>query len=93
MQRQGDLLIIPTDQLPRDLTALTTRVVLQGEHSHRLDGGTLLRTTEGELFVRVADQVQLVHEEHGPLALAPGTYKVQQQRRYRPDLTPSNAWD
>jgi hypothetical protein len=93
MQRQGDLLLIPTRQLPINLTPLSTRVVLAGDHSHQLDGGTVLRNPQGDLFIRVDEQVLLIHQEHAPLALAPGTYRVTRQRRYRPVLAPTSVWD
>jgi len=93
MQRQGDLLLIPTAQLPARVSPLTTRVVLDGEHCHRLDGGTLLQDSAGQLFVRVSEPVQLVHDEHRPLQLAPGLYEVRRQRRYRPQRSAASVWD
>ncbi len=93
MQRQGDLLLIPTAQLPDRISPLTTLVVLDGEHCHRLDGGTLLQDSSGQLFVQVREPVQLVHEEHQALQLAPGLYQVRRQRRYRPQRSSGAAWD
>lgn len=86
MQRQGDLLLIPTDRPPQGLISLRTTVVQQGEHSHCLEAGQVLRDPEkGELFILVDREVRLVHEEHAPLSLKPGCYKVQRQRQYRPE--------
>ncbi len=93
MQRQGDLLLIPTTQLPSRVSTLNTLVVLDGEHCHRLDGGTLLEDSAGQLFVRVSEPVQLVHDEHQPLQLAPGLYEVRRQRRYRPQRSNASVWD
>ncbi len=84
MQRQGDLLLIPTEGIPLGAAPLSTRVVLEGEHCHRLDGGRLLQDPQGQLFVCAESAVQLLHEEHGSLQLGPGTYRVQRQRQYRP---------
>jgi len=84
MQRQGDLLLIPTQGIPQGAAPLSTRVVLQGEHCHRLDDGKVLQDGQGQLFVCVERGARLLHEEHGPLQLAPGVYRVQRQREYRP---------
>jgi len=93
MQRQGDLLLIPAPQLSERLTPLPTLVVLDGEHCHRLDGGTLLQDSSGRLFVQARQPVQLVHDEHQPLHLAPGLYQVRRQRRYRSAKSNGSAWD
>jgi len=93
MQRQGDLLLIPTERLPVDVVTLKTTVVQAGEHSHRLQGGTLHQDPRGQLFVRVDREVNLVHEEHAPLALKPGLYRVQRQREYRPQRQPDYVND
>lgn len=84
MQRQGDLLLIPSEGIPQGAAPLTTRILLQGEHCHRLDGGQIMRAQDGQLFVRTESSVQLLHEEHGALQLAKGNYRVQRQREYRP---------
>ena len=91
MQRQGDLLLIPTSGIPQGAAPLSTRVVLQGEHCHRLDSGKVLQDSEGQLFLCVESTASLLHEEHGPLQLAPGTYRVQRQREYRPART-ETSW-
>ena len=93
MQRQGDLLLIPTPHSTERLTPLQTLVVLDGEHCHRLDGGTLLQDSSGQLFVQTRQPVQLVHDEHQPLSLAPGLYQVRRQRRYRSKASNGSAWD
>ena len=93
MQRQGDLLLIPTNERPAQLSPVQTLVVLDGEHSHRLNGGTLFQDAAGQLFVQAQQPVQLVHEEHQPLLLAPGFYRVRRQRRYRPERSTGSAWD
>ena len=93
MQRQGDLLLIPIQQAQPDLVRLDTRVVLEGEHCHQLNGGVVWKDPQGELFVQVDREVQLLHDEHAPLTLAPGLYEVRRQRRYRPARRPGVAWD
>jgi hypothetical protein len=44
----------------------------------------------GSGFLRVAgpDPVALTHEEHAPLSIPPGNYRVIQQREYQPREMP-----
>lgn len=86
---QGDVLLWPIEALPDGWDELTgTRHVLAlGEvtgHSHVLEGATLLRSASGERVVNVGDGAALRHEDHGPIAVAPGAYEVRQQTE--PDL-------
>jgi hypothetical protein len=96
--RQGDVWLervaaIPDTAVekPRD----HGRVILAyGEvtgHAHAIDDtveaptATLFETPEGLAFLKVDALSQLVHEEHGSIALAPGHYRVKRQREYEPD--------
>lgn len=95
--RQGDVFLIATTdavppgahRVPRD----QGRVVLAyGEvtgHAHAL------LEPEVELFTTTADAADrwlrvggtgatVVHEEHGPITLTPGVYRVRRQREYTP---------
>jgi hypothetical protein len=79
--RQGDILIEEVDELPGDAkpqTRVHRLVVAQGEatgHHHVL----LPRSAEmdwwqnpaGDIYVRSAEAGQLVHEEHGVIAILP----------------------
>ncbi|MFD0592628.1 hypothetical protein ACFQZ4_08715 [Catellatospora coxensis] len=38
----------------------------------------------GRLFLLIEGYGRLVHEEHGPIALAAGAYRVVRQREYFP---------
>lgn len=77
MQRQGDLLLIPTNDRPAHLSPVQSLVVLDGEHCHRLNGAT--RATGAR--------------RTSALLLAPGFYQVRRQRRFRPERSTSSAWD
>jgi hypothetical protein len=90
--RQGDVLLVPVDEIPaeaRPLRRTGARVVLaEGEatgHAHaiRSSAATLLGTGD-ERFLRVAAPVTLDHEEHAPIDVGPGTYRVVIQREYLP---------
>ena len=52
-------------------------------------GATLLETGE-ERYLRVGGPVTLDHEEHAPITVVPGTYRVVIQREYVPaEIAPS----
>ena len=90
--RQGDLLLVPVEEIaPYARRVRSGRLVLaEGEatgHAHVVDderaslhdlGGTWF------LSVEAGEPVLLVHEEHGPLEVAPGLYEVRRQREYAP---------
>jgi hypothetical protein len=91
MWRQGDVFIASVPSLPRGAKLRPGGVLVEGEltgHSHRVAD---LRTAEvlqhgGELFLRVlADTATIVHQEHGPITLSRGTYRVWGQREYSPE--------
>jgi len=88
--RQGDVLLVPVEEVPegaRSLARTRGRVVLaEGEvtgHAHaiRSSAATLLGTGD-ERYLRVAAPVTLDHEEHAPIPVVPGTYRVVIQREY-----------
>jgi hypothetical protein len=93
--RQGDVLIVRvphrpegTREVPRDDAG---RVILAlGEvtgHAHAIRDAdaTLFELSGAEVeqrFLEIAREVTIVHEEHDPITLAPGTYEVRRQREY-----------
>ncbi len=103
--RQGDVLVIRVDEaIPAQAQAVARdggRVVLAyGEvtgHAHAI------LERDVELF-QVADQVDrwlrvgergavLAHEEHGPITLAPGVYRVRRQREFTDEDEPRYVAD
>lgn len=88
--RHGDVLIEQIGALPRGAEKLSHTVLAHGEvtgHCHRLsdpDRGDLFRGREG-LFLHVREPVDLIHEEHHPITLAGGYYRVWRQREYSPE--------
>ena len=96
MVRQGDVALVAVTEIPADAVALRRdegdRVVLAyGEatgHAHALHepGVTMLRVAANDaVFLRVIEPSNLVHEEHAPIAVPPGAYRVVRQREYFPD--------
>lgn len=99
--RQGDILIIPVAKrnVPKGLEPVKRddrgRLVLaEGEttgHCHAIldDPATLFRQSDmdemADRFLRVEEEVALVHEEHGTIALPEGDYIVRHKREYTPE--------
>ncbi len=92
--RQGDVLLVKME-----LAALPTGAVAQegndgrivlayGEvtgHAHAIDSAyAKMYQWNGDRLIEVKPGGRLVHEEHNPIDLEPGYYKVIQQREYEP---------
>jgi len=98
MFRQGDVLVVPMarEEFPGGLVPAprdrhNRMVVALGEatgHAHVLTGerASLLCAPDDpdRLFMLIEGYGRLGHEEHGPIALAPGAYRVIRQREYFP---------
>ena len=89
--RQGDVLLVKVDALPDGAVPqkIDDRIVLAyGEvtgHAHAVPiDGAVLYKSNGEDLLKVHTATALVHEEHSPIALDPGVYKVVRQREYTP---------
>lgn len=90
--RHGDVMVEriekPDGELGRSLPHTT---LAHGEvtgHSHRISerGAAKLYQRPMDFILEVtADKATLVHEEHGPIELAPGFYRVWRQREYSPE--------
>lgn len=95
LMRQGDVFIqsIGTIPAPARKSPLPHGTLVHGEvtgHSHRLEdlrtGRVFAGTASGELFLEIAAPGgRIIHEEHGPIDLAAGTYRVWRQREYAPE--------
>lgn len=90
MWRHGDVLIARVDSIPPEAARKHHCVLAEGEltgHSHRIAevGSVELFEHAGNLYLRVlAELATVVHEEHRPIALPRGEYRVWQQREYTP---------
>lgn len=90
--RQGDVLLERVDALPGKVKELPTNVVAYGEvtgHAHKVevDAGdcVLVEDEEGNMFVNVKGEATLRHDEHAPIKLTRGVYRVVKQREYAPE--------
>ena len=90
MWRHGDVLIAAVDAIPRQAKQRPGTVLARGEitgHSHRIEDPETVELWDcyGTLYLKVvADAARVVHQEHSPITLPRGTYKVWQQREYTP---------
>ena len=91
--RQGDVLLeqIPSlpDNLKRGVREEGRIIVARGEstgHSHVIADAKVQSfvDSDGNLFLEVAEQTEVVHEEHATLTLPPGVYRITHQREYNP---------
>ena len=88
--RHGDVLISPVEEVPEHAVKLQGLTLARGEltgHAHKVDTNGLAELYEHEdtLFLRVVETpARVVHEEHRPIELLPGVYRVWRQREYNP---------
>jgi len=90
MWRHGDVLIAEAKSIPRGAVRRNGTVLVRGEitgHSHRVAEPHAAEIWElgQELFLKITgDAATLVHEEHKPIMLPRGIYRVWVQREYTP---------
>lgn len=85
MLRQGDLLIVKINDIPKGIKKVPSGIVFRGEatgHAHRLVGGDVF-SDNGVMFLDVEKTAKLLHEEHKPLILGKGKWSVIRQREYQ----------
>jgi hypothetical protein len=89
--RHGDVLIEKVRQVPKGAKKLSHRTLAHGEltgHSHQIreSEGVLLWQTADQLFLQIGGpRATVVHQEHAPIELPRGTYRVWRQREYTPE--------
>src|SRR6476659_4037346 len=93
LYRQGDIYIETVRCLPDGAIKQASTVLADGEltgHRHRILNFRTASVFDarGEMFIHVtADRAEIVHEEHGPILLNRGVYRVWRQREYDPRAT------
>lgn len=89
--RHGDVLIGAISAIPPGAHKKHHCTLAHGEvtgHSHRIErmSDAELYEADGQLFLRIlSKEARVIHEEHQPITLPQGTYRVWQQREYTPD--------
>lgn len=85
LYRQGDVLLQELKKLPAKLT-MKDDTLAKGEvtgHRHRLIGqAQVYADAEGQQFAEVQNPAQLIHEEHRPIQVPAGVYRVRLQREF-----------
>lgn len=92
MWRHGDVFIQKCEQVPPQAKRLPHCTLAKGEltgHSHRVDERGVAELYELErseyLYLRVTgDLATVIHQEHAPIKLQRGVYRVWIQREYTP---------
>jgi hypothetical protein len=89
--RQGDVLIetitaIPSGAERRDGSPILVTGEATG-HAHRIEDADAAEIWElgSMLYLRVLIETRIVHDEHGPISLPVGLYRIWQQREYTPE--------
>jgi hypothetical protein len=90
MFRHGDVFLKPTANIPPEAKKLPHCILAEGEatgHMHRIlepKAAELFELGE-ERYLRVLGKgASLVHQEHAPIQLRAGIYRVWFQREYSP---------
>jgi hypothetical protein len=91
--RQGDVYVEDLKVIPEGGRRRDSPVLFLGEatgHAHRFEPADAADVLElgNQLYLRVVSPLQIVHEEHGPIPLDPGLYRVWRQREY----TSAGGW-
>ena len=92
MVRQGDVLVVGVTKIPKAAKPKGRDrgrcVLAYGEatgHAHAIEDITALLLDHGEeLYLRADGVVTLRHEEHAPIEIPAGNYRVVRQREYQP---------
>lgn len=72
-------------RLPAGVHRQVGAILAYGEktgHTHRLEGRGQVWRQDTRLYLKLEQPSQVVHDEHGPITLGPGTYEVIGQREY-----------
>lgn len=90
MWRHGDVLIATIEVIPSGARRCRSAVLASGEvtgHSHRVEEPEKAEIWEerGERFLKLTAPTRIIHEEHQPIPLDAGIYRVWQQREYTPE--------
>lgn len=92
--RQGDVLLVKIDALPKCKAVGGEKediILAHGEvtgHAHRIMAPSKkarLWDANAERFLQVMETVALTHEEHSAISIDPGIYRIAIQVEYRPE--------
>lgn len=96
--RQGDVLLVAVEAIPEGAAPerRSGRIVLaEGEvtgHAHAIaEPDARAFTHAGQRYLLTRSIAQLVHEEHAPIEVPAGAWRIVIQREYAPPAAPSAA--
>ncbi len=97
--RQGDVLLVAVEALPAGAIEQPRQgrlILAEGEatgHVHAIAERDAREFRVGnERFVLVRSAARLIHEEHAPIELRPGAYRLVIQREYEPATLGAPTW-
>ncbi len=87
--RHGDLLIETIDTLPHHGPRRNSPILAYGAvtgHVHRIEDSARAEIfySGNEIYLHILAPTRIIHEEHHPIDLDPGYYRVWCQREYMP---------
>jgi len=91
--QQGDVLVFKIDKIPSEATKVIPKngkfILAEGEvtgHAHVIDviDGIDMFQSSNDLFLTLDVETTVRHEEHKPVTLKPGNYKVKKVREVDP---------
>lgn len=84
--QQGDVLLFSGARIPKGATPVGHMRLAEGEvtgHCHEAVGeGVELVEHDGTLYLSAPQGATVTHQEHQPVTLGPGTYRVGRVREY-----------
>ena len=92
LYRQGDVAVVSVAGIPAAATKLRAskgrHVLAEGEvtgHAHAVSARDVeMFEAGGERFLQVNAETTIGHEEHAPITLQPGAYRIVHQVEYTP---------
>jgi len=91
--QQGDVLVFRVDKIPENATPVEPKngkyILAEGEatgHAHVIDvmDGIDMFQSSNDLFLTLDVETTVRHEEHKPVTLKPGNYKIKKVREVDP---------
>lgn len=91
--RQGDVLIERVARIPKDAVKQKPKgriILAHGEatghhHSVDIDAADWWKQADDTQFLTVAKAAAVTHQEHAPITLPAGKYRIRRQREYTPE--------
>lgn len=86
LYQQGDVLFELVSNIPVNARVRKNRIIAEGEatgHSHAIiENESEIFEENGTLYLRVPKETTVTHQEHHPLVLPQGDYKIRKVREY-----------